>query len=494
MNDMAYQKGGEQLPVHNVELEQAFLGSLLSNNALYRHVDDFLLPEHFYEGLHKEMFKVIADMVPAGKSVSPITIKNYVSDDTGISIGENPDKSDITLSMSAYCAQLVSAAVYMADTRDQTRDFGSQIVELFLRRELQEISAYIHDAAGNPSASHRSGKLIDEIEGKLIDLRRVSPEKRKPRKSRDIANITLQEISDAYQRNEVSGVALPLPEMSRVNAGPMETGNLYGLLGATKEGKSSLTAQVIRAALSQNHPVLVLSYDQTAQQWFKQMAAQSLGITANDQRKGKINEEQYDQLAEYFDRLAESRLEIVKCRQENVDQLIAIASRFCKDTAKAGQPALVVLDHVGKIPPVDSRADAGKQAGQINVRIKAFAGEYECVWFSIIQRNSEGARRAVARPTKKDIYGGEGAVADYDGIFYIYREEKWLQDRLRIAEDRDRQNIIDKIAQCQGKAEIGLIAHRFANESITRQVRFKPELTLYESIPDDAPEFGAFGE
>ena len=56
-----------------------------------------------------------------------------------------------------------------------------------------------------------------------------------------------------------------MPEIAKVLSEPVfEAGNLYGLLSSSGEGKSSLTMQLIYHAVEQGHPVLFLSYDQSA--------------------------------------------------------------------------------------------------------------------------------------------------------------------------------------------------------------------------------------
>ena len=43
-----------RLAPHNIEAEQALLGAILVNNEAFYRVSDFLMPEHFYEPVHKK--------------------------------------------------------------------------------------------------------------------------------------------------------------------------------------------------------------------------------------------------------------------------------------------------------------------------------------------------------------------------------------------------------------------------------------------------------
>ena len=43
---------------HNIEAEQALLGAILVNNDAFYRVSDFLLPEHFFEPMHRAIYEV----------------------------------------------------------------------------------------------------------------------------------------------------------------------------------------------------------------------------------------------------------------------------------------------------------------------------------------------------------------------------------------------------------------------------------------------------
>src|ERR1700753_1387261 len=65
---------------HNIDAEQALLGAMLVNNDAYYRVSDFLLPEHFMEDAHQQIFTVAASLIKAGKLATPITMKTYLGD------------------------------------------------------------------------------------------------------------------------------------------------------------------------------------------------------------------------------------------------------------------------------------------------------------------------------------------------------------------------------------------------------------------------------
>ena len=68
-------------PPHNIEAEQALLGAILVNNAAYHRVAEFLLPEHFAEGVHGRIFAAIGKLIERGQIANPVTLKNLFDQD-----------------------------------------------------------------------------------------------------------------------------------------------------------------------------------------------------------------------------------------------------------------------------------------------------------------------------------------------------------------------------------------------------------------------------
>ena len=85
MAEAAIKFSGAETPLYreapnNIEAEQALLGAILVNNDAFYRVSDFLLPEHFYEPVHREIYEVCGKIIRAGKMATPVTAKTYLPD------------------------------------------------------------------------------------------------------------------------------------------------------------------------------------------------------------------------------------------------------------------------------------------------------------------------------------------------------------------------------------------------------------------------------
>ena len=247
--------------------------------------------------------------------------------------------------------------------------------------------------------------------------------------------------------------------------------------------------QLISHALRQGHPVLFLSYDQSAAQCVRQMIAQEKGIDLRQQRdpSNLMSPQEQDQCVKFALWLKQQPLEVIRCQREGVAQLVSYARRFIKKFAN-GKTPFIVIDHIKKIKVRDQRMDAGSQSAEITVELKAFADEASAAVLLLNQRNSAGVKRDNPRPIDDDLYGGEGAKQDYDSVMYLYRPQKYRSKRVATAAtDRDWK-IINKVfgefgdeEEIRSVAEIGVIKNRFGDPDVREILKFEARYTRYVS-------------
>src|SRR5688572_8305769 len=113
-----------RLAPHNVEAEQSLLGAILVNNEAFYRVSDFLVAEHFYEPIHREIYEIAGKIIRAGKAATPITVKTYL-----------PDQLTSEMTLQQYLARLVAEATTVINAAD----YGQAIYDLAIRRSLIQI-------------------------------------------------------------------------------------------------------------------------------------------------------------------------------------------------------------------------------------------------------------------------------------------------------------------------------------------------------------------
>ncbi|MCV0348479.1 MAG: helicase DnaB [Nitratireductor sp.] len=463
---------------HNIELEQELLGCILMNNDCFDLVARSLQPEHFYERVHQIVFEAMGKMITIGRKVNPTTLKSYMPEDVKIA-------DDLNLGQ--YLARLAVNAVSPV----MARDYAIGIRDLWASRKLMVTCEDIQQALATREPDVDPFAVMAPIEDEIAKLRgqRIATGE-----ASQHGQSYLDSITKAQQRGGVSGVPICLQEISEVISSPVfEAGNLYGLLASSGEGKSSLTLQVIAHALRKGHPVLFLSFDQNADQCIRQMVAQEFSIEARRQLFGDVSEKEMKKAVDFATWIDRQPFKVIKCTDQSAPQLVGLARSFIRTNGN-GKVPLVVVDHIRAIKAEDRRSDEGTKALQIGNILKGGAEQTRAAWLILNQRNTSGMRRDNPRPIIADLFGGEGALAPFDAIFYLYRFLKFYQQAKSTASTGSDWKKIDRVfpsavrEENEDIAEIGVIKSRFGNPHITSRLIFEATFTRYRSDRQDIGE------
>jgi replicative DNA helicase len=458
-----------------LEAEQTVLSCIIANNDLISECG--LVADDFLEDLHKTIFAAALTLHAGHQHINAVSLKPFVP----------KQLQGLDISPSAYLARLMTAG--LTPTMATRYEPCLQIIKgMTLARELGREAEFAASMAKEGHSLLTLGDEIEQMERRLKDLR-----------ARFSETVATKAAGDSYlsafnasgKRGGVKGVTIDLEEIRRVlSESVFAGGNLYGLLSSSGEGKTSLTVQLIYDALVAGHAVLFLSYDQSAYQCIRQMIAQVHGISVKQQDEPMrlMTDQEREKCVLFATWVNQQPLEIIRCQREGVGQLKAYARRFIKKHPN-GMTPFIVIDHIGKVKPVDAKLSADRISSDITVELKALADETESAFLVLNQRNGFGTRRDNPRPIAADLYGGEGARADYDAILFLYRAEKYKAEREAIAATDQDWKKIHKVfgSDIEGIAEIGVIKSRFGDPTIREKLKFEGRYTRYVSMAHERP-------
>jgi replicative DNA helicase len=463
-----------ELPTQ-IDNEQALLGAIMTNNGVLDALPAEFSDRHFEEPLHAEIFREMTRLRANGKSITPITVKMAVA---------NPPDMIGDMTFSQYLARMLREAV----TISGAHDLAEAVMDGEQRRRLRVLSEKLDQIAFEHEMD-----IPDDLKAIEDQLEEIRVE-RSGGVHLAAGDAYLKMFEGSIAKAGVAGVPIALPEIAKVLSEPVfEAGNLYGFLSSSGEGKTSLTMQIIYHAIKNGHPTLFLSYDQSAGQCVRQMIAQEIGIEVRRQRDPHkwLKKEEQDRCLDFAMWVNRQPLEIIRCQREGVSQLIAYGRRFMKRYAN-GKTPLVVTDHIGKVKARDPRLSPDKISGEVTVELKSFADETGSANIILNQRNTSGTIRDNPRPISRDLYGGEGARADYDAILYLYRPEKYREERVAVAASDPDWNKINRVFGTEDRwkdiAEVGVIKSRFGDPTLREELKFEAAYTRYVSQRRAEPE------
>lgn len=466
--EMAMHSGNRRELPDPTPAERSLLGAIMTNPTALERVPSWFRSEYFNLDAHALLFDKAVDLIRDSGSASPVLLKAAIP---------NQRVGDKTVSQ--YLSELYAEAMPIAFVPN----LCEAIYNVWRRRQR-----IISGEALKESAFLDELDLPDQIDDLRVRFEAAveNAAKEADRQSAGAAYLSVFEASAA--REGVVGVPVALPELAKVLNEPVfEAGNLYGLLSSSGEGKSSLTMQLIYHAVKEGHPVLFLSYDQSAAQCVRQMIAQVHGIDIRQQRDPAklMKQTEQDTCVNFAMWIDNQPLDIIRCQREGVGQLVAYAKRFIKKRAN-GKTPFIVIDHIGKVKARDPRLSPDRISGEVTVELKAMADETQSAVLILNQRNSEGTKRMNPRPISRDLYGGEGAKQDYDAVAYLYRPEKYRKDMLAIASEPKEVARINAVfsefgTEIDTVAEVGVIKCRFGDPNVKEWLKFEARYTRYVS-------------
>ena len=249
-----------------------------------------------------------------------------------------------------------------------------------------------------------------------------------------------------------------------------------------------MVLQQLRFSASQGIPFLFMSGEQTARQCIWQLHSQHLSFEASQIRDGKIPEESFDAMVEDAQALQDMPFLIQEWSGLTVGKIRA----RCQPFFRRHGPGIIAIDHAKLIIPRDRGDILAERVAQVYSDLKSMAKQLGCAVIILMQRNSQFLHRGVMRPVRADCYGGEGALQSLDACLAIFRAEKWLKEKIRIAESQNIENTLtEKLEKEIGRADLYALKVRFGEEGRQARLRFKAQFTKFESLREDTGD--AFG-
>ena len=129
----------------NLEAEQALLGSILVNNDIIDEIASIVNSTIFYDPAHVKIYEVIESLNNKGMIANPITLKNFFEKDNMLN----------EVGGTEYLVKLTR----FSSSSKQAIDYAKIIHEMYLRRELVQISDKLSNDTLNASSENIMPKL-----------------------------------------------------------------------------------------------------------------------------------------------------------------------------------------------------------------------------------------------------------------------------------------------------------------------------------------------
>ncbi len=487
-------------PPHNFEAEQALLGAILINNNAYQRVAEFLRPEHFADPLHGKLFDTLGKLIERGQLVSAVTLKTYVENDEDIKAAGG----------ATYLARLAASSVHVIDAGD----FGRNIHDLYLRRQLIDVGEGMVNSAFSPDVDEMALQQIEIAEKKLYDLASSGQIEGGFKSFRASLTEAMVSAEAAYHRaGQLTGVATGLFQLDQLLGG-LHRSDLIILAGRPAMGKSALAtnmgfnaAKAYREELGDDGRPKVadgavvgfFSLEMSVEQLATRMISEQAEIPSEKIRKGELISADFDRVLSVSHELEHLNFFIDDTPALSIAALRTRARRL-KRTHGLG---LIIVDYLQLLAPSGKTRQENRvqEVSEITRGLKTLAKELDVPVLALSQLSRAVEQREDKRPQLADLRESGSIEQDADVVMFIYRDDYYLQreePKRRDNETAEHYNARhddwkQRCEQQYGKAEVIVAKQRHGPTGIVR-LAFEGQFTKFGNLPADvgSPDGPAF--
>lgn len=464
---------------HNVDVEQALLGAILINNDAFYRVADFLMPEHFYEPIHRDIYELAGKIIRAGKAAEPATLKTHL-----------PDQLLPEVTMMQYLSRLAAEATTVLNAAD----YGQAIYDLAIRRNLIQVGEEMVGVAYDSDVDMTPVKQIEKVEGELFLLAEKGRYDGGFQNFSAALNASIQMAGEAFQRDGgLSGVATDLHDLDR-QMGGLQKSDLIILAGRPAMGKTSLVTNIAfnvakawrgEVAADGNMKTVdggivgFFSLEMSSEQLATRILAEQAEISSSDIRRGRIHDSQFSKLVDVSNMMSKLPLYIDDTGGISVAQLAARARRLKRQKGLD----MLVIDYLQLLSGSSKASSQNRvqELTEITTTLKALAKELEIPVIALSQLSRQVEARDDKHPQLADLRESGSIEQDADVVMFVYREEYYLKNKEPKEGTPEHLTWQGEMEKVHGKAEI-IIAKQRHGPTGTVQVSFEAQFTRFGNL------------
>lgn len=413
-------------PPHSIEAEQSVLGGLMLNNSAWLDLAGRLNEDDFYREDHRQIFCGIRDLLDTGKPCDFVTLSEHLRARDAL------DPAGGLSYLGALANDTPSAANVLA--------YADIVRERAVLRSLIRIGQEIADMGFRPG-ERSYGDLMEAAEQRIFGIRekgdRGQQEFEHVGLALDAVEARLQRLRD--DPNETTGLPTGLTDLDRHIHG-LADGDLLIVAGRPGMGKTSFAMNIAEhVAINEGKPVGVFSMEMGSDQLAMRILASVCRMDQSLLRSGRIQDHQWDWLAQASRNIREAPLYIDETPAMSPLELRARARRMKRRHGLS----MLVVDYIQLMQVPGTRENRTNEISQISRNLKALAKELQVPVIALSQLSREVEKRDNKRPVMSDLRESGSIEQDADIVIFIYRDAYYRRKEGEVeAEGDNRTEII----------------------------------------------------
>ena len=408
----------------NIDAEIALIGCLLWDNKNYEKISDFLDESHFVDQSHQLIFKQIKELLNKNILVSPITLKNYLSE------------KEFGLEITKYLNQYKDSS----PSTQNTLQYAKIIYELHLKRSLIGIGHNIIHETYEIDTENTGESLIESAENELYNLSNTGNSERKYSKFGNSLKNAVNIINEAFKREgKIAGLATGLRDLDN-KLGGLHKSDLIIIAGRPSMGKTALGTNIAfnvaknftektddlgNKKLIDGGKVGFFSLEMSSEQLATRILAEQTKISGDKMRKAELSKDDFKVIAKATSEIEDLNIFI----DDNPILTIATLRARARRLQRLYGINLIIIDYLQLMSSNNKNKNEGRvqEISEITRGLKAIAKELDIPIIALSQLSRQVEQREDKRPQLSDLRESGTIEQDSDVVMFIFRESYYLE-------------------------------------------------------------------
>lgn len=408
-----------KVPPHDLEAEQAIIGSMLTDRDAVISAIEILKEEDFYREDNKAIYTAILNLYNRAEPIDIITVKSELE------------------SMEKF--EQVGGLEYLAELPEKVPTTANAMKYIKIVEEKSTLRRLIKTANEIIELGYSPTEDVEDImEGAEKKIFNIMQEKNQKGYApiKDVLVESFTKLEELYNRKQhITGVPSGFTELDYRTAG-FHGSELILIAARPAMGKTAFALNIAtNAAVKANVPVAVFSLEMSKEQLVNRILCSESMVDSNKVRTGKLEEDDWTKLAGAIGPLSEAEIFIDDTPGINITEIRA----KCRKLKLEKNIGMVVIDYLQLIQGSNKRGGSREQEiSEISRSLKILAKELDVPVIALSQLSRAAEQRPDHRPMLSDLRESGAIEQDADIVMFLYRDDYYNQD----SEKKDIAEII----------------------------------------------------
>ena len=408
-----------KVPPHDLEAEQAIIGSMLTDRDAVISAIEILKEEDFYREDNKAIYTAILNLYNRAEPIDIITVKSELE------------------SMGKF--EQVGGLEYLAELPEKVPTTANAMKYIKIVEEKSTLRRLIKTANEIIELGYSPTEDVEDImEGAEKKIFNIMQEKNQKGYApiKDVLVESFTKLEELYNRKQhITGVPSGFTELDYRTAG-FHGSELILVAARPAMGKTAFALNIAtNAAVKANVPVAVFSLEMSKEQLVNRILCSESMVDSNKVRTGKLEEDDWTKLAGAIGPLSEAEIFIDDTPGINITEIRA----KCRKLKLEKNIGMVVIDYLQLIQGSNKRGGSREQEiSEISRSLKILAKELDVPVIALSQLSRAAEQRPDHRPMLSDLRESGAIEQDADIVMFLYRDDYYNQD----SEKKDIAEII----------------------------------------------------